>query len=188
MKQALLLIDLQNDYFPGGQMELVGIEPAAARARTMLLTFRKSGLPIFHVKHMSLGPEATFFLPDTTGVEIHGTLKPLPEEPIVQKHFPNSFRETGLLEALCEAGIGDLVICGAMSHMCIDATTRAAFDHSLHCRVIHDACATRNLVFGGLEVPAALVHAAFMAALRARYAQVLSMGEFLVTFPAGPKG
>jgi nicotinamidase-related amidase len=74
-----------------------------------------------------------------------------------------------------------------MSHMCIDATTRAAFDYGLRCRVIHDACATRNLVFEGLEVPAAQVHAAFMAALRARYAQVLSVEEFLATFPPGRK-
>jgi nicotinamidase-related amidase len=187
MKPALVLIDLQNDYFPGGCMELVGIEPAAALAQTLLLAFRKSGLPIFHVQHVALRHDATFFLPSTPGVEIHATLQPLPKEPVVQKHFPNSFRETGLLEALCRAGIKDLVICGAMSHMCIDATTRAAFDYGLRCRVIHDACATRNLVFEGLEVPAAQVHAAFMAALRAPYAQVLSLEEFLATFPSGLK-
>ena len=168
-------------------MELVGIEPAASRAQTVLLAFRKSGLPIFHVQHVALGPDATFFLPDTIGVEIHATLQPLPKEPVVKKHFPNSFRKTGLLEALCRAGIEDLVICGAMSHMCIDATTRAAFDYGLRCQVIHDACATRNLVFEGLEVPAAQVHAAFMAALRARYAQVLSLEEFLATSPPGLK-
>jgi nicotinamidase-related amidase len=185
MKPALLLIDWQNDYFPGGHLELVGIEAAAARAHTLLVAFRKSGLPIFHVQHVALGADATFFRPDTPGVEIQATLQPLPKEPVVQKHFPNSFRQTGLLEAFCRAGIEDLVICGAMSHMCIDATTRAAFDYGLRCQVIHDACATRDLVFEGLEVPAAQVHAAFMAALRARYAQVLSLQEFLAAFPAG---
>ncbi len=187
MKPALLLIDLQNDYFPGGRLELVGIEPAASRVQTVLLAFRKSGLPIFHVQHVALGQDATFFLPDTTGVEIHTTLQPLPKEPVVKKHFPNSFRKTALLEVLCRAGIEDLVICGAMSHMCIDATTRAAFDYGLRCQVIHDACATRNLTFEGLEVPAAQVHGAFMAALRARYAQVLSLEEFLASPPPGLK-
>lgn len=187
MKTALVLIDLQNDYFPGGRLELVGIEPAAARAHTLLQAFRQSGRPIFHVQHVALGPDATFFLPDTSGVEIHPKLQPLPKEPVIQKHFPNSFRKTGLLEALCQAGIEDLVICGAMSHMCIDATTRAAFDYGLNCRVIHDACAARNLVFEGLEVPAVQVHAAFMAALQARYAQVLSLEEFLAAFSASPK-
>jgi nicotinamidase-related amidase len=185
MQPALVLIDLQNDYFPGGRMELVGIEAAAVQAHKVLLTFRESGQPIFHVQHVALGPDATFFRPDTEGVKIHPTLQPLPAEPVVQKHFPNSFRETGLLEALRQAGIEDLVICGAMSHMCIDATTRAAFDYGLGCQVIHDACATRNLVFEGLEVPAAQVHAAFMAALGARYAQVLSLDEFLATSSHG---
>jgi nicotinamidase-related amidase len=184
VKKALLLIDWQNDYFPGGRLELVDVEPAAAQAHRLLLAFRQSAKLIFHVQHVALGPESTFFLPDTTGVEIHATLQPLPREPVVQKHFPNSFRQTALLETFCRAGIEDLVICGAMSHMCIDATTRAAFDYGLNCQVIHDACATRNLVFEGLEVPAAQVHAAFMAALQARYAQVLSLEEFLATFPS----
>ena len=183
MRSALLLIDLQNDYFPGGRMELAGIEPAALQAQKLLMAFRKSHQPIFHVQHVALGKDATFFLPDTKGMQIHAMLNPLPGEPVVQKHFPNSFRETGLREALKRARIEGLVICGAMSHMCIDATTRAAFDYDLHCRVIHDACATRNMVFEGLEVPAPQVHAAFMAALRARYAQVLSLEEFLAIAP-----
>lgn len=179
MKPALVLVDLQNDYFPGGRMELVGIEAAAMQAHKLLLTFREAQRPIFHMQHVALGPKATFFLPDTQGAEIHTALQPLPGEPVFQKHFPNSFRETALLAALRRAGIEDLIICGAMSHMCIDATTRAAFDYGLRCQVIHDACASRNLVFEGLEVPAAQVHAAFMAALRARYAQVLSLEQFL---------
>jgi nicotinamidase-related amidase len=145
----------------------------------LLTVFRQSNKPIFHVQHVASGQGATFFLPDTKGVEIHKTLAPLPGEPVVQKYFPNSFRETGLLEALRQAGIEGLVICGAMSHMCIDATTRAACDYGLHCWVIHDACATRSLVFEGQEVPAMQVHAAFMAALQARYAQVLSLAQFL---------
>jgi nicotinamidase-related amidase len=185
MKMALVLIDLQNDYFPGGSLELVGIEAAAVCAHKLLTSFRKSGQPIFHVQHVALGSNATFFRPNTPGVEIHRSLQPLPSEPVVQKHYPNSFRETGLLEALRRAGIEDLVICGAMSHMCIDASTRAAFDFGFSCRVIHDACATRDLAFEGLEVPAAQVHAAFMAALGARYAQVLSLEQFLGTPPPG---
>ncbi len=183
MIKALLLIDLQNDYFPGGRLELVGIETAAARAQTLLQAFRKSGRHIFHVQHFAVGPGATFFLPETPGVEIHKSVQPLPKEPVIQKHFPNSFRNTGLLGAFRRTGIKDLVICGAMTHMCIDATTQAAFDYGLRCQVIHDACATRNLVFEGLEVPAAQVHAAFMAALKARYAQVLSLEDFLATLP-----
>lgn len=188
MRSALLIIDLQNDCFIGSPNELALIDQAAVQAQKLLMAFRKSGQPIFHVQHVALGQDAITFRPDAPGVEIHAPFKPLPGEPLFQKHFPNAFRETGLLTALQEAGIEGLVICGAMSHMCIDATTRAACDYGLHCQVIHDACASRNLAFEGIEVPAPQVHAAFMAALRARNAMLLSLEEFLGTLPGRREG
>jgi nicotinamidase-related amidase len=179
MNQALLLVDIQNDYFPGGKMELAGMNEAAAQARTLLATFRQRHWPTYHVQHVSLRKGAPFFLPDTPGVEIHESLAPLPGEKVVIKHFPNSFRDTGLQEILAAAGVNKLIICGAMSHMCIDATTRAAADLGFSCTAIHDACATRDLVFGETVIPAAQVHGAFMAALASFYARVLSVEEFL---------
>jgi nicotinamidase-related amidase len=179
MKSALILIDLQNDYFPGGAMELAGMTQAAAQAQALLAAWRQARLPRFHVQHIALGPGATFFRPDTPGVEINESVRPLPGEALLRKHYPNAFRDTGLLEVLQAAGIDELIIAGAMSHMCIDATTRAAFDYGFSCTVIHDACATRDLAFEGLIIPAAQVHGAFMAALRMRYARVVALKEFL---------
>jgi nicotinamidase-related amidase len=179
MKTALLLIDLQNDYFPDGQMELIGSEAAVSNARRLLDQFRQQQQPIIHIQHISLRPQAGFFLPDTPGVQIHPLVAPRAAEPVVEKHFPNSFRETRLLELLREQGIKHLVICGAMSHMCIDATVRAAFDLGFTCTLAADACATRDLEFDGINVPAAEVHVAFMAALAAVYAQVLPTAEIL---------
>ncbi len=179
MQTALLVIDIQNDYFPGGAMELVGMTQAAARARTLLDAWRRARRPLFHVQHIALGPGAAFFRPETPGVEIHESVRPLPGEPVIQKHYPNAFRDTGLLETLTSAGVEELIICGAMSHMCIDASTRAAFDHGFACTVIHDACATRDLVFEGRTIPAEQVHGAFMAALGMRYARVVALKDFL---------
>ena len=179
MKSALILIDIQNDYFPGGAMELVGMDQVAVCARELLVACRQARRPIFHVQHLALGPGATFFRPDTPGVEIHESLQPLPGETLVQKHYPNALRDTDLLETLQSTGVEELIICGAMSHMCIDATTRAAFDFGFSLTVIHDACATRDLVFEGLAIPAAQVHGAFMAALGMRYARVISIEDFL---------
>ena len=179
MKSALILIDIQNDYFPGGAMELAGMTQAAARARELLAAFRQARRPIFHVQHLAPGPDATFFRPDTPGVEIHESVRPLPGEALVRKHYPNAFRDTGLLEVLQGAGVEEVIICGAMSHMCVDATTRAAFDYGFRCTVIHDACATRDLAFQGLTIPAAQVHGAFMAALGMRYARVVALKDFL---------
>jgi len=178
MKTGLILVDIQNDYFPGGTMELVGIREAGTKAKELLSFFREKRRPTYHIQHISGQKNATFFLPDTPGVEIHDDIKPFPDERVIPKHYPNSFRETGLLEELNKDGITRLVICGAMSHMCIDATTRAAFDLGFDCVVIQDACATRNLDFGGKTITADQVHGSFMAALGSVYARVLSLSDY----------
>ncbi len=179
MKTALLFIDIQNDYFPGGKMELVGSVPAVAESARLLDAFRKRNCAVYHIRHLSSRPDATFFLPDTVGAEIYPAVAPLTGEPVITKQFPNSFRGTGLLERLRDDGVETLLICGMMSHMCVDATVRAAFDLGFSCSVIHDACATRDLTFEQIIVPAEQVHASFMAALGAVYAQVKSTGQIL---------
>ena len=179
MKACLILIDLQNDYFPGGNMELVNIKQAAENAQQLLNTFRSSHLPIIHIQHISPRQGATFFISNTPGVEINEMVSPLRDERIVKKNYPNSFRETELLEILKETEKDTVVICGAMSHMCIDATTRAAFDYGFNCVVVEDACATRDLVFKDKTIGASDVHASFMAALSVPYAKVLNTNETL---------
>jgi len=179
MTIALLLIDLQNDYFPGGKMELEGSLEASLRAREILAFFRDQGLPVVHIQHLAARPEATFFLPGTEGVQIHQHVEPLPAEVVFPKNYPNSFRNTPLLDHLINLQVHKIVVCGMMTHMCVDATVRAAFDYGLEVTVIHDACATRALAFGEQIIPAVQVHGAFLAALNFIYAKVVSTGEFL---------
>src|SRR5690606_21418854 len=112
------------------------------------------------------------FLPGTRGAEIHDCVAPAQGESLVQKHFPNSFRETPLLESLRERRIARLVIAGMMTHMCIDTTTRAAADLGFECLLAHDGCATRDLSFAGQAVAAQAVHTAFLAALNGAFARV----------------
>lgn len=181
MKQGLLAVDIQNDYFPGGKMELVAMERAADNAERIMTLFRTAGLPIFHIRHIAIQAEASFFLPQTFGAEINERVLPQAEDIVVTKHFPNSFRETDLLKNLREAEVDSVVICGAMSHMCIDATTRTAFDLGFPCTVLEDACATRDLSFNGRTIEADKVHGAFMAALSAVYAKVMTVGEYTRT-------
>jgi nicotinamidase-related amidase len=173
MNKCLIVVDLQNDYFPGGKMELVGIEDAAENTQILLTEFRKTKLPIVHIQHISIPPNAFFFLPDTDGVKINERVTPQEGEALVLKNYPNSFRDTSLLEILRNAHVDNLVICGAMSHMCIDATTRAAFDLGFNCVVAEDACATMDLVFKNKIIKASEVHASFMAALSFPYAKVV---------------
>ena len=177
MMRALLLIDIQNDYFPGGAMELVGSPAAGVKAGQLLQSFRDRSQPIIHVQHVSTRPGATFFLPDTDGVKIHQSVAPIEGETVVQKHYPNSFRETPLLEILRSGDVTQLVIAGMMTQMCVDSTTRAAADLGFKCVLASDACATRNLEFGGETVSASKVQIAFLAALNGLFAKVLSVDE-----------
>lgn len=178
-KRALVLIDIQNDYFPGGKWELSGIEAAADNAARVLAAARAAGDLIVYVRHEFPTPEAPFFVPGSEGAKIHPKVRGLDGEPVVLKHHVNSFRETELKAILNRHGIEEIVICGAMSHMCVDAGVRAASDLGFKCVVVHDACATRDQEFGGAIVPASQVHAAFMAALQFGYAKLVTSAEYV---------
>ncbi|MEN9604280.1 MAG: hypothetical protein RL545_969 [Actinomycetota bacterium] len=172
MTKALIVIDIQNDYFPGGAMELVGSIEASQVARQIQDEFRSQNLPVIHVQHIAKRPTATFFLPDTFGAEIHENVKPQDAETVIVKHFPNAFRETNLKQTLDELGTKDLVIIGMMTHMCIDTTVRAANDAGYKVTVFEDACATRDLDHNGRLVSAEDVQAAYLAALDGSFATV----------------
>jgi len=118
-------------------------------------------------------------------MDTHASVAPVDGESLIQKNFPNSFRDTSLLETLRGDSIEHLIVCGAMSHMCIDATTRAAFDYGFSCTVVSDACATRDLQFEGNTVSAKDVHAAFMAALAVPYASVVTAKDVAAQLASG---
>jgi len=177
--KALIVVDLQNDYFPGGKWVLDGISAATANAARLITASREAGDQVIHVRHEFPATEAPFFASGSQGAETHQDVLPIDGEPTVLKNHVNSFRDTGLKDILEKNGIENVVICGAMSHLCIDATTRAASDLGYTCTLIHDACASRDQEFDGLVVPAKYVHAGFMAALGFGYADVISTDKYL---------
>jgi len=179
MKQALLIIDIQNDYFQGGAMELVGTQEAAHQAALIIDKFREQGKQLIYMQHIA-SEQASFFRPNTVGVGIHSNIKPLETEMVIQKSYPNSFRDTELLALLQKEGILELVICGMMTHMCVDSTVRAAYDLGFNCKLIGDACATKALEFEGRRVNAEDVQASYLAAIDGTFAEVLSVESFLL--------
>lgn len=178
MKTALLLIDIQKDYFPGGKMELVNSLEAAKKANMLLQCFREHGGHHVHIQHISLRPDAAFFIKGDSGSDIHDSVAHFEGEPIVYKHYPNSFRETNLLEMLKDWGVERIVIAGMMTHMCVDATARAAADFGFKVIVAEDACATRDLKYGDTFIPEEYVHKAFLAALKS-YGDVMKSEEVI---------
>jgi nicotinamidase-related amidase len=182
MNSALLLIDIQNDYFPNGRMPLEKSTEACQKAVEVLHAYRSKQQPIIHVQHISTRPDAIHFLPCTKGVEIHPDVFPLKNETVIKKHYPNSFKDTNLLATLQKKQIRHLTILGMMTHMCVEATTRAAYDLGFSCTVLHDACATKNLEFSSMLIPAQTVHNAFLAAMQPMYANVVSVRDFIQMF------
>jgi nicotinamidase-related amidase len=179
MNTALLIIDVQNDYFEDGAMTLVGSYKASENIKLLLKKFRTEHQPVVYIQHIATSPGATFFIPNTIGAEIHANVKPLNDEKVVIKHYPNSFRETDLLNHLKSLDITNLIICGMMTHMCIDATTRAAKDLGFNCTLIADACATKNLEINGTIVTAENVHNSFLAALNYFYSTVTNTNKYI---------
>ena len=165
-KEALLLIDIQNFYFKGGEVELVDPDVATANAKQVLADFRTKGKLVVHVKHQ--------FEP---GGSIHESVYPLDSEKVITKTEVNAFMKTDLLEYLRENEIEQLVFAGMQTHMCLEAATRAAYDYGFSCIVIGDACATRNLKILDKEITAENVHFSTLATLKS-YAKVISVKEY----------
>ncbi|MBM3604199.1 MAG: cysteine hydrolase [Alphaproteobacteria bacterium] len=176
-KRAIIVVDLQNEYWPDGGLPLENIEDAAANAARVIAHARKAGDLVVNVRHEM--PGGPVFLPGSNEAAIATAVAPAEDEPVITKNYPNSFRETGLKGLLEEKAIEEVVVVGAMSHMCIDATVRAANDLGYRTVTVHDACASRELEFNGASVPAAHVHAAMMSAFAFAYGEVVSTDDFI---------
>lgn len=165
---ALVIIDIQDFYFPGGALPLAGPEAASANAAKLLAQARAGGKAVVHVGHNA-----------KAGRGFHADVTPQEGEVVLMKDEVNAFLKTNLQTILHSAGFKRLVICGMQTHMCVEAATRAAHDLGYEVLVAGDACATRDLKHGDTTVPAAQVHAATLATLDGTYAKVVPMDEAL---------
>ncbi|MCL1824516.1 MAG: cysteine hydrolase [Betaproteobacteria bacterium] len=177
MSKALLLIDIQNDYFEGGKSELFEPEKALGAAEKVLDMFRENGLPVIHVQHINTREGATFFLPNTDGAKIHERLTPHDGESVIVKHAPNSFFDTNLNGIITDKQVSELVVCGMMTHMCVDTTVRAAKDYGIPVTLVHDACATKDLLFNGEKLSANVIQKAYLAGLNGMFAKIIAASE-----------
>jgi nicotinamidase-related amidase len=180
MKQALVIIDVQNDYFPKGKMALHEPEKALAAIQKLEAYFNKNKLPIIYIQHIKEGPQADFFGRNTTGAALHSGLAADKHSIIIEKHYPNSFLDTSLQSALTKLAVEQVVITGMMTHMCVDSTTRASAELGFQSILIADATATKTLTFAETSVSAQAVETAFLSALT-NFADILTTDEFLAS-------
>lgn len=165
---ALLIVDIQDYYFPGGMSPLVEPEKAAEKAAELLNYFRKNELLVVMVQHA--------FKKDAS---INKLVTPVDGEKIITKNEINSYLHTDLLAYLQENGIQRVVICGMMTNMCVEAAARASADFGFELIVIDDACATKDFVFNKEKVKAKDVHLSTLASIDGYYGKVMTVSEFL---------
>lgn len=170
-RTALLIIDIQQFYFPGGNYECVNPIAASLKAKKLLAKFRQEGLLVVHVRHN-----------DPVQGDIHPHVAPIPGEDVFTKDNINSFHGTGLLEYLRQHQVERLIICGMMTDVCVEAAVRAGTDQGFECILIEDACATMDAVYNGHTVSAKKVQIATFSVLSTFYAQVMKAREFLETY------
>lgn len=173
MTRALILVDIQNDYFDGGLWPVEEMDHVAQAASDVLSAARKSGDLVIHIRHEATSETAPFFRPGTSGADIHPSVTPIQNEAVVLKHRPNSFHQTDLHDRLQAAAVQDVTIIGAMTQMCIDATARAARDLGYNVTLVADACGAKSMTFGDTALTANQVQAAFMVPLAMSYASVI---------------
>jgi nicotinamidase-related amidase len=166
-KKALLIIDIQDFYFPGGKSALSEPEKASAHAALLLDKFRKDKMLVIHVRHNS-----------EPGGKINDIVKPLPGEKVVTKDGVNCFIGTDLLDFLKTNKVDSLVICGMQTHMCVEAATRAASDFGYKCILIQDACATKDLKYGEKIIKAEDVHYSTLSTLK-NYAKIENTEDYI---------
>lgn len=178
VKKALILIDFQNDYFENGKLPLNNIDIALSNANLLVTYAQKKEYKIYVIQHISTRDGATFFLANTKGVELYHNLI-TKNSTLIKKYYPNSFRETVLDEELKEQNISELIICGAMTHMCIDSTVRAGYDLGYKITLANDACATRDLQFEDTIIKAQDVHSSFISALGSVFCDVKDTSDII---------
>lgn len=168
VKSALLIIDVQEFYFPDGFNPLVEPEKASQNAAKILKYFRSNNQLVVHIKHATNKDSL-----------IHQNVLPIEGEKVIKKSHVNSFRETDLLDYLKQNNINQLVICGMMTHMCVEAAARTAADFGFNVILIDDACATQDIIYNNDTVKAADVHYSTLGTISRYYGKVFTTEEFL---------
>ncbi|MEJ6006542.1 cysteine hydrolase family protein [Paucibacter sp. AS339] len=144
--KALLLIDIQMDYFAGGKFPLHDTEATLTRIEHAIGKARAAGMPIIHIQHIadaSRGP-SPFFNADSAGVAIHPRiLAAAPDAPIVVKHFADAFVGTTLTQTLADLGVSELLVAGMMTQNCVTHTaiSKAAESYA-KVSILSDCCCT----------------------------------------------
>ena len=144
-QRALLVIDLQNDYFPGGAFPLWNTDATLLNIEQAIAKAKAASTHIIHIQHIadpSLGI-APFFNKGSVGAEIHPSIfAAAPDAPVVIKAYADSFHHTDLEATLQKLGVTELLVCGMMTQNCVTHTAIAKAAEKYTVSILADCCTT----------------------------------------------
>ena len=156
-KRALIVIDLQNDYFSEGRYPLWNTEATLSNVEQAISKAQSLGWTIVLVQHVAnakLGL-APFFNEGSNGVDIHPRiLAAAPDAPIVVKQFADSFHHTTLEQVLQQRGVEELFICGMMTQNCVTHTAISRAAEKYRTTILSDCCTTVDAMIHNIALNA----------------------------------
>ena len=180
-KTALILIDIQMDYFRPQKLPIPEGLRVVANAARLRDWAAHCGMAVVHIQQVSRDPAGLLFATGSEGIAIHPGIVPREGETIITKTLPGSFDGTNLHQFLNARGISTLVLAGMMTHMCVETTARTAVPLGYAVIVAADACATRDLPEhdGSGAIPHEEVHRNALAAIADRFGDVMKTDEIV---------
>ncbi|KAI8337250.1 Isochorismatase-like protein [Chlamydoabsidia padenii] len=181
-EEALIVVDVQNDYFPNGKLPTWKPVETAEACAELIKKFRQEGKEVVFVKHVikdSQVKDFPFFIKGTHGVEIHDIVKPLPSEKIITKNEVSSFVGTDLKEYLTGKGVKKLVVVGMMIHNCVNATVYSGVEEGFPCVVVEEAVNTMDQSYDGEIVKAQDIKKAFLTGIQFAFSKVYKLQDVL---------
>ncbi|HGF4954432.1 cysteine hydrolase family protein [Vibrio parahaemolyticus] len=158
---ALLVIDIQNDYFPNGRFPLWNTDATLDNIKQLMAKAKAQDIPIFLVQHVSSAP---IFEEGSVGVEIHpDVISICPDAEIIQKQHADSFYQTDLEQALERNGVDELLICGMMTQNCVTHTAISKAAEKYNVSIIEDCCTTTDQMIHNIALSAVSIRIPLLA-------------------------
>lgn len=184
MKRALLVIDVQNEYFPGGAMPITYPEDSLGRITDAMDGAAEAGVPIVLLQHESDAPDAKAFVKGSKGWQLKGEVDVRKRSAVIPKNLPGAFSGSQLEPWLRQNGVDTVVIAGYMTQMCCDTTAREAAQRGFGVEFLSDATGTLDQSNAAGQVNAADLHRAILVTQQSRFSKVLSTDAWIESLGA----
>ena len=178
MKDALLVIDAQNEYFTGS-MPVTHPKGSLENILKAMDHAHDRSVPVLVIQHTNPKPGAMSFRKGTTSWELHHEIKRRYADILIEKNLPGSFTGTVLESWLKEKNISKITITGYMTQMCCDTTARQAFHRGYAVDFLSDATGTLSVTNAAGTISDVDLHRAILVTQQMRFSRILTTDEWI---------